>query len=189
MAGTIYPFVQTILKTRIAKNDCVLEIGCGSMQYRPLVSGTYEGLDLPTSPYLDEPPHYCCSAEEIPCEDGRFNLVFGVATFLIINDIDRAFTECRRVLCPGGRLVIFDYQKHICKRLRHVDPIHRHVWNFDDLKQRLENAGFEPDHICDITDEADLRGSFRRALSWVLPWLRQAPDWLIVDATVAKPSI
>ena len=182
MTGTTYPFVQTILNARLHENDRILEIGCGGMHYRSVVRGVYEGLDLPTSPYLDESPHYQCSAEEIPCKDVQYDLVFGVATFLIIPDIDRAIAECRRILRPGGRLVIFDYQKQICERLQRADPNHRHVWDFKDLKQHLTNAGFESNYIYDITDEANHRGKFRRALRSLLPWLRQMPAWLIVEA-------
>jgi len=182
MSGTIYPFVISILSDRVNKDDLILEIGCGGMQYRPFISGRYEGLDLPTSPYLNEAPFYNCSAEQIPCEDGRFNIVFGVGTFLIIPDIARTLSECHRVLKKGGRLVIFDYQKHVCQQLRHSDPNHRHIWDFKDLTLYLSNAGFELGCIYDITEEANYRGLFRRALSYIFPHLRHIPTWLIVEA-------
>lgn len=183
MPGTAYPFVVAILRARISETDRVLEIGCGAMQYRPFLRCAYEGLDLPTSPYIEEPPCYQCSAEDIPCEDARFDLVFGVATFSIIADVDRALAECRRVLRPEGRLVVFDYQKHVCERLHRAHPDHRHVWDFAGLKQRIAGAGFDADRIRDITAEADMRGPLRRALRWLTPWRRRPPpQWLIVEA-------
>jgi ubiquinone/menaquinone biosynthesis C-methylase UbiE len=45
-----------------------------------------------------------CDAEELPFEDGSFDLVFGHAVLHHLPDLDRAFGEFRRVLRPGGRL-------------------------------------------------------------------------------------
>jgi ubiquinone/menaquinone biosynthesis C-methylase UbiE len=44
-------------------------------------------------------------AEELPFEDGSFDLVFGHAVLHHIPDLDRAFAEFRRVLRPGGVIV------------------------------------------------------------------------------------
>jgi ubiquinone/menaquinone biosynthesis C-methylase UbiE len=43
-------------------------------------------------------------AEELPFEDGSFDLVFGHAVLHHIPDLDRAFAEFRRVLRPGGMI-------------------------------------------------------------------------------------
>jgi ubiquinone/menaquinone biosynthesis C-methylase UbiE len=43
-------------------------------------------------------------AEQLPFEDGSFDLVFGHAVLHHIPDLDRAFTEFRRVLRPGGTI-------------------------------------------------------------------------------------
>lgn len=184
MPGTAYSFVVEILKARLGPESRILEIGCGGKQYWPLLPGKYEGLDLPTSPYLEEPPEYACSAESIPCEDARFDLVFGVATFLIIPNVVCAFTECRRVLRCGGRLVVFDYQKHVCRRLQKADPDHCHVWDFPDMKRRLMAAGFEPAKVWDITNGTSPRLGYRaRQIFWLLTRvLGYKRQWLIVEA-------
>jgi ubiquinone/menaquinone biosynthesis C-methylase UbiE len=43
-------------------------------------------------------------AEELPFEDGSFDLVFGHAVLHHIPDLNRAFAEFRRVLRPGGMI-------------------------------------------------------------------------------------
>lgn len=44
-------------------------------------------------------------AEELPFDDGSFDLVFGHAVLHHIPDLRRAFSEFRRVLRPGGAIV------------------------------------------------------------------------------------
>jgi len=43
-----------------------------------------------------------CDAEDLPFEDGSFDLVFGHAVLHHLPNLDRAFSEFRRVLRPGG---------------------------------------------------------------------------------------
>ena len=184
MPGTAYPFVVDYLNTLVEESSNTLEIGCGGRQYESLLHGHYSGLDLPDSPYLEKSPDYACRAEEIDCPDKQFDLIFGVATFLIVPDIDRAFSECRRVLRQGGRLVVFDYQAHICRRLKVADPNHKHVWNFRQISSRLVNAGFDPKGIRNLST---------LALPISRPYLKSVPRriahamgnkgaWLIVEA-------
>ena len=186
MPGTAYPFVVETLKPYLRPDSRVLEIGCGGKQYRPMLPGVYEGLDLPTSPYLEDRPEYACSAESIPCEDERFDLVFGVATFPIIADVVRAFAECRRVLKRRGSLIVFDYQKQVCERLQAADTSHRHVWDFCGMKRRLQAAGFSSGKIRDITGAsvyATDRLSWRSVLGRLAAALGRKGPWLVVEAT------
>ncbi len=46
-----------------------------------------------------------CDAEQLPFEDGSFDLVFGHAVLHHIPDLDRAFSEFHRVLRPGGMIL------------------------------------------------------------------------------------
>lgn len=48
------------------------------------------------------------SAERLPYEDGSFDLVVYAQTLLYVADVPKALAECRRVLRPGGRLLILD---------------------------------------------------------------------------------
>jgi len=53
---------------------------------------------------LDEVSTVATEAEELPFEDGSFDLVFGHAVLHHIPDLDKAFAEFRRVLRPGGMI-------------------------------------------------------------------------------------
>ena len=48
------------------------------------------------------------SIEQIPAEDGDFQLVFARDMLGHIEDLELALGECRRVLSPGGHMVIFE---------------------------------------------------------------------------------
>jgi cyclopropane fatty-acyl-phospholipid synthase-like methyltransferase len=47
------------------------------------------------------------SIEQIPADDGRFQLVFSRDMLGHVEDLALALAECRRVLSPGGLMVIF----------------------------------------------------------------------------------
>jgi SAM-dependent methyltransferase len=59
------------------------------------LSRTAEALGLEASTVVTD-------AEELPFDDESFDIVFGHAVLHHIPDVDRAFTEFRRVLRPGG---------------------------------------------------------------------------------------
>jgi ubiquinone/menaquinone biosynthesis C-methylase UbiE len=79
-----------------------------------------------------------CDAEDLPFEDGSFDLVFGHAVLHHLPDLDRAFSEFRRVLRPGG-VVAFAGEPS-----RHGDRIasypKRAAWNAAPLWRRLMRA-------------------------------------------------
>ncbi len=61
------------------------------------LASTADGLGLEARTVATE-------AEELPFEDESFDLVFGHAVLHHIPDLDRAFSEFRRVLRPGGAI-------------------------------------------------------------------------------------
>lgn len=185
MSYVAYPFVVDLVKRRLPPGGDVLEVGCGAMQYSPLVGGRYRGLDLPGSRYVDEQPDYEASAEAIPAPAASFDVVFGVATFYYMDDVDRAFAECHRVLRPGGWLVVFDYRRWTIEKLRaEGDDAVRHAWDPPELRDRLCRAGFVTLH--DVSHRAVESGDpdrARRAVRFLKQRLR--PDrtqWLVIEA-------
>jgi ubiquinone/menaquinone biosynthesis C-methylase UbiE len=68
-------------------------------------------------------------AQMLPYPDGRFDAAYLVATLGEVSDKDRALHELRRVLKPGGRLVVGESQP---------DP---HMVSFDKLQMLADVAG------------------------------------------------
>lgn len=176
MSGTAHSFIVDLLSRKLGPDDKVLEIGCGGQAFRGAIPGRYHGLDLPDSPYVDRPLDFACSAEAIPANDATFDVVFGVAAFLVVPDAARAFRECHRVLRPGGVLLVCDYQKDVALRLGAADPLHRHAWSFPELAVLLREAGFTS--IRDRSTAALGRGP--RAAAARLR--RHRTHWLVAEA-------
>ena len=64
-----------------------------------------------------------CDAEELPFEDGSFDLVFGHAVLHHIPDLDRAFSEFHRVLAPGGTIVFAGEPSRYGDRIAQVPKV------------------------------------------------------------------
>ncbi len=182
----IYNFVPKLVNDAINGYDSnCLEIGCGSKHYKPyLKCSKYYGLDLPSSKYLVTPPEFAASAESIPAEDGYFDVVFGVATFTCIPDVLSAFKECHRVLRPKGKLLIFDYQKEIIKKLQQSDPCHKNCWNYEDMKNLLCLAGFNHEMVSDKSSAAiNVENFIKKKVKSLIGRQSFSDSWLIVEAS------
>ncbi|HZD65331.1 MAG TPA: class I SAM-dependent methyltransferase [Acidimicrobiales bacterium] len=59
-------------------------------------------------------------AEALPFADARFDLVVSAAMLHHTSDRDRALSEVRRVLRPGGRVLGYDMVDHGLFRLTHI---------------------------------------------------------------------
>ncbi|WP_295387541.1 malonyl-ACP O-methyltransferase BioC [uncultured Thiodictyon sp.] len=60
----------------------------------------------------------CGEAEQLPLADGSVDLIVSNAAFQWCNDLDLAFTECLRVLRPGGLLMFTTFGPDTLKELR-----------------------------------------------------------------------
>ncbi|CUT13513.1 SAMdependent methyltransferase PA0798 UbiE paralog [Bradyrhizobium sp.] len=108
----------------------VLEIGIGSGRNLPFygaavkqVIGLEPGpslLDMARhAPRGDAPIEFVeASAEAIPIEDHSIDTVVTTWTMCSIPDVDRAITEARRVLKPGGKLVFVEHGRAPEPRVR-----------------------------------------------------------------------
>lgn len=123
----------------------VLEVGPGAGYYSLPVAGwiapggQLDALDLQKA-MLDELMRRAAAAsisnivpaqghaQDLPFPDATFDAAFLVATLGEIPDQDRALRELRRVLKPGGRLVVGEGQP---------DP---HMVQIDDLRERAAAA-------------------------------------------------
>ena len=92
-SGTGY-FSLNLLQLGVIERLTATDISPGMLQR---LSTTAEGLGLKARTVVTE-------AEELPFEDESFDIVFGHAVLHHIPDIERAFSEFRRVLRPGGAI-------------------------------------------------------------------------------------
>lgn len=78
----------------------------------------------------------CCDAEDLSIKDASIDLIFSTSTFQWCEDLNQVFTECSRILKPGGVLLFTtfgpDTLKELCQSWAQVDQ-HIHVHSFIDM--------------------------------------------------------
>ena len=187
MPGTRYDHISRILRQYDSSEKKILEIGCGSMQYRSDFQGSYFGLDRAESAYTEVPPHYIGYMEKMPVADETFDLVFAVATFYYARPAEQACAEVFRVLRPGGTVLIFDYDKPVLQRLEPQEGTPINVWGYVELKAQLARVGFPLKQIQRLSDRKfhipGLFSSSPRRPLYHLKRMLISSDWLIVKAT------
>jgi SAM-dependent methyltransferase len=110
--------IRTRVETLGARRDLrVLDVGCGDKPYFPLVAHRaveYRGFDANPGPHVDD----LGSAEALPYDDGRFDLVLSTQVLEHLPDPGRAVAEIGRVLAPGGVALVSTHGVHVY----HPDP-------------------------------------------------------------------
>jgi SAM-dependent methyltransferase len=82
----------------------VLDVGCGPKPYYPFFAeraSEYVGLDVVENPAAE----LCGAVEDLPVEDGSFDLVLCTQVLEHCDDPAQAVRELRRVTAPGGRVL------------------------------------------------------------------------------------
>jgi SAM-dependent methyltransferase len=101
-----YPVLTSFLDTYCLHQEKCLEIGCGRGAFQHIVQD-YTGIDIAESvaTYLQK-PFYRASATDLPFADGSFGVIWSYAVLEHVEDPERALDEIRRVLKPGGFLLL-----------------------------------------------------------------------------------
>ncbi len=135
----------------VAAGGAVLEIGCGTgmgLPYLALRSQTVVGGDY-TMPLLESARRHVpgaklvrLDAQHLPFMPASFDAVLMLEMIYYLPDQPAALAECRRVLKPGGRLMI-------CMPNRdrpdfNPSPFSTRYPNAQEVRQLLDAAGFEP---------------------------------------------
>ena len=159
----------------------ILDVGCGSKPYLPFfanVASEYVGLDVVATPDAD----IVGVVEEMPLEDGRFDLVLCTQVLEHCDNPAVAVSELRRVTAPGGRLLASTHGVQVY----HPSPHDYWRWTHEGLARLFsENAGWSTLRVDPAAGTAATLGmllgtyleiGLKRAHA---PALARGPVWLL----------
>jgi ubiquinone/menaquinone biosynthesis C-methylase UbiE len=146
---------------RVGEGLRTLDLGCGPGAFAELFDGDdYVGADL-NSRYIEHARRACkgtfvvSDARKLELPDGRFDqiLIFGLLHHLSDDDVRAVLCEARRLLVPGGRMLIIEDIPAI-SRLNLIGHLIHSVENGEHIRpvpeyQRLYNeaARIERDEV------------------------------------------
>lgn len=146
----IATFVEEICRKVTDRTPRIVDVGCGTGANLLLLSryGDAEGVDV-----SEDALAFCRergiekvklgAGEELPYEDGTFDLVTAFDVVEHMDDDLAGLKEFRRVLRPGGRVLLFVPTFMFLWGLQDEVSNHRRRYRLPELKRVLEQAGFE----------------------------------------------
>jgi len=113
----------------------VLDVGCGVKPYYPWFAdaASYVGVDVKENVEADLVGH----VEELPVEDGSFDVVLCTQVLEHVDDPARAVQELARVTAPGGRVLASTHGV----MLYHPNPQDLWRWTHTGLQRLFETGG------------------------------------------------
>jgi len=143
-------FVEQICRQVTDRRPRILDVGCGTGANLLMLSeyGDAEGVDV-----AEDALAFCRergldkvrlgAGEELPYEDGTFDLVTALDVVEHMDDDLAGLREMRRVLRPGGRVLLFVPTFMFLWGLQDEVSNHRRRYRLPELRRVLEQAGFE----------------------------------------------
>jgi SAM-dependent methyltransferase len=113
----------------------VLDVGCGDRPYEQLLSGAAEiiGFDVPGNPHAD----LHGSIDALPVEDASFDVILCLQVLEHVPDPAAAVRELRRVVRPGGRVLLSTHGIYPF----HPNPDDLWRWTHDGLDRLFRDNG------------------------------------------------
>ena len=113
----------------------ILDVGCGDRPYEPLLAGAAEivGFDVPGNPHAD----LHGSIDAIPVPDGSFDVAVCLQVLEHVPDPAAAVRELRRVVRPGGRVLLSTHGIYPF----HPNPDDLWRWTHDGLDRLFRDNG------------------------------------------------
>ncbi len=143
-------FLEDISRRVTDRRPRILDVGCGTGANLLMLSkyGDAEGVDV-----SEDALAFCRerglekvklgAAEELPYEDGTFDLVTALDVVEHLDNDLAGLREMRRVLRPGGRVLLFVPTFMFLWGLQDDVSNHRRRYRLPELRRVLEQAGFE----------------------------------------------
>lgn len=143
-------FVEEICRSVTDRRSRILDVGCGTGANLIMLSkyGDAEGVDI-----SEDALAFCRergldkvrlgAGEELPYEDGTFDLVTALDVVEHMDDDLAGLSEMRRVLRPGGRVLLFVPTFMFLWGLQDDVSNHRRRYRLPQLRRVLEQAGLE----------------------------------------------
>ena len=109
-------FINTSLRTYVARGARVADIGCGAQPLRAQIErlgATYTGVDIEQNP--QQTVEVVASITDLPFAESSFDTILCTEVLEHVSDSYAAFGALARVLKPGGHLIItvpFAYPLH-----------------------------------------------------------------------------
>jgi SAM-dependent methyltransferase len=143
-------FLEDICRRVTDRRPRILDVGCGTGANLLMLSeyGDAEGVDV-----SEDALAFCRerglekvklgAAEKLPYDDGTFDLVTALDVVEHLDDDLAGLREMRRVLRPGGRVLLFVPTFMFLWGLQDDVSNHRRRYRLPELRRVLEQAGFE----------------------------------------------
>ena len=143
-------FVEDICHRVTDRRPRILDVGCGTGANLLMLSqyGDAEGVDI-----SEDALAFCRerglekvklgAGEELPYDDGTFDLVTALDVVEHMDDDLAGLREMRRVLRPGGRVLLFVPTFMFLWGVQDDVSNHRRRYRLPELQRVLEQAGFE----------------------------------------------
>jgi SAM-dependent methyltransferase len=163
----------TVAQLDLAPNSRVLELGFGpgvavGLCAARVTEGLVAGVDLSRTMVADARRRNAAAvragrvslqhgdAANLPFADATFDRVFGIHTLYFWRDPDRVLREARRVLAPGGRLVLTILPHERWPRAEGQTTLGTRdcrVYTGEDVARRMIAAGFTSPRIADDPEQ------------------------------------
>ena len=143
-------FVEDICRRVTDRRPRILDVGCGTGANLLMLSqyGDAEGVDI-----SEDALAFCRerglekvklgAGEELPYDDATFDLVTAFDVVEHMDDDLAGLSEMRRVLRPGGRVLLFVPTFMFLWGVQDDVSNHRRRYRLPELRRVLEQAGFE----------------------------------------------
>jgi SAM-dependent methyltransferase len=169
------------VQLEVGPGDRLLDYGCAEMPYRAFFHPDAEvvGADLPGNPHATV---HLRPDGTVPVADASFDAVLSTQVLEHVEDPALYLSECRRVLRPGGRLLLSTHGIMVW----HPDPVDHWRWTCSGLRKQVEEAGLEVVGFEGIMGPAATGLQLvQDAVYWRLPRYVRAAVALVLQSLIA----